>query len=53
MVGSDRHAVLLQIAALHRLQMTEPAIAMVPGHDAVAVAEFERAGLLTHGFRRP
>ena len=50
MVGSDRHAVLLQIAALHRLQKAEPAIAMVPGHDAVAVANFERAGLLTRGF---
>ena len=50
MVGSDRHAVLLQIAALHRLQEAEPAIAMVPGHDAVAVADFERAGSLTRGF---
>ena len=50
MVGSDRHAVLLQIAALHRLQEAEPAIAMVPGHDAAAIANFERAGLLTRGF---
>lgn len=51
MVGSDRHAVLLQIAALHRLQQEEPAITRVPGHDAVAVADFERAGLLKRGFR--
>ena len=51
MVGSDRRAVLLQIAALHRLQQAEPAITMVPGHDAVAVADFERTGLLNRGFR--
>ena len=50
LVGSDRHAVLLQIAALHRLQEAEPAIAMVPGHDAVTVTGLERAGLLTRGF---
>ena len=50
MVGSDRHAVLLQIAALHRLQLAEPTLAMVPGHDAVAVADFEHGGLLKRGF---
>ncbi len=51
MVGSDRHAVLLQIAALHRLQAAEPALTIVPGHDAVAIAAFEHAGLLQRGFR--
>ena len=50
MVGSDRHAVLLQIAALHRLQLAEPTLAIVPGHDAVSVADFERGGLLKRGF---
>ena len=52
-IGSDRHAVLLQIAALHRLQEAEPAIILVPGHDAIAVARFEQARLLTRGFHQP
>lgn len=51
MVGSYRPAVLLEIAALHRLQAAEPALTIVPGHDAVAIATFERAGLMQRGFR--
>ena len=50
MVGSDRHGVLLQIAALHLLHAAEPLISLAPGHDAVAVARFEQAGLLKRGF---
>jgi hypothetical protein len=38
MVRSDHNAVLLQIAALHRLILNEPRIAIVPGHEAAAIA---------------
>ena len=47
----DRRAVMLQTMALHRLATAEPRIALVPGHDAVATAAFERNGLLVPGFR--
>lgn len=45
MVGSDRQAVLL-IAALHRIPAAEPTLTIVQGHDSIAVAAFERAGLV-------
>ena len=51
MTHDDRRAVMLQTMALHRLAASEPRIALVPGHDAVATAAFERSGLLVPGFR--
>jgi glyoxylase-like metal-dependent hydrolase (beta-lactamase superfamily II) len=51
MVGSDRDAVLLQLAALHRLSVDEPRIAMVPGHDGAAIARFEGEGVMRRGFQ--
>ncbi|GAA0297136.1 hypothetical protein GCM10009087_03650 [Sphingomonas oligophenolica] len=51
MTHDDRRAVMLQTMALHRLAAAEPRIALVPGHDAVATAAFERSGLLVPGFR--
>jgi glyoxylase-like metal-dependent hydrolase (beta-lactamase superfamily II) len=51
MTHDDRRAVMLQTMALHRLAEVEPRIALVPGHDAVATAAFERSGLLVPGFR--
>lgn len=51
MTRDDRRAVMLQTMALHRLAAAEPRIALVPGHDAVAAAAFERSGLLVPGFR--
>jgi len=51
MTHEDRQAVMLQTMALHQLAAAEPRIALVPGHDAVATAAFERSGLLVPGFR--
>ena len=51
MTHDDRRAVMLQTQALHWLAVIEPQIALVPGHDAVATAGFERSGLLVPGFR--
>lgn len=46
----DRHAVMLQTQALGRLQREMPKLALVPGHDADALTEIVRAGLLRKGF---
>lgn len=50
MTHEDRTAVFLQTKALHQLSIDEPKIALVPGHDALAIGEFESQGLLKHGF---
>lgn len=49
-IASDRHAVLLETAALHELARAEPAITLIPGHDGAALAAFERAGPIVPGF---
>jgi len=49
----DRPAVLLETQALHQLSLDEPAIALVPGHDAEATSRFEERGLLTLRFSVP
>ena len=48
--SDDRHAVLLQLKTLHQLSLDQPQIALIPGHDAIATAEFEQRGLLVRGF---
>jgi glyoxylase-like metal-dependent hydrolase (beta-lactamase superfamily II) len=50
MVHEDRRAVFLQTKALHQLSLDEPKIVLVPGHDAEAITQIERRGLLTQGF---
>lgn len=49
----DRRAVAAQTTALARLSASEPAIALVPGHDATATAELENDGRLVRGFSTP
>ena len=48
----DRLAVMLETVALHKLHEQHPEIALVPGHDAVAIRALERQGLLAIGFQR-
>jgi glyoxylase-like metal-dependent hydrolase (beta-lactamase superfamily II) len=50
MVHEDRRAVFLQTKSLHQLSLDEPKIVLVPGHDAEAITQIERRGLLTPGF---
>ena len=52
MTHDDRTAVFLETKALHQLSLDEPTIALVPGHDASAIGEFESQGLLKRGFGR-
>ena len=48
--GDDRDAVFRQTIALKRLMERAPELTLVPGHDATAIADIERAGLLRRGF---
>lgn len=47
----DRRALMLQTMALHRLLAANPTIILVPGHDAAAIDDYQRRGLMSHGFR--
>ncbi|WP_425229646.1 MBL fold metallo-hydrolase [Sphingomonas sp.] len=47
----DRRAVMLETQALGRLATSDPALVLVPGHDAIAIHELVRRGLLHCGFR--
>ncbi len=51
MIGEDRQAVLAQFQALNALRRAEPRLALVPGHDGLAVTSLVNAGLLTAGFQ--
>jgi glyoxylase-like metal-dependent hydrolase (beta-lactamase superfamily II) len=50
-VREDRGAVMAQFEALHALREQEPALALVPGHEAPAVKMLADAGLLQARFR--
>ena len=50
-IGENREQVLGEFQALHELMQAEPAIAVVPGHDAPAVAALVAAGVLQQGFQ--
>lgn len=49
-LNEDRTAVFGQLAALSRLNQTEPDIAIVPGHDAGVVDSLLESGVLSFGF---
>lgn len=49
----DRHAVLQYTRALHQLAHQEPRIALVPGHDSVAINTLIDAHLIEQGFDQP
>ena len=51
MTHDDRAAVLRQVAALKEVAAANPGLALVPGHDAVAIGALARDGTLTPGFR--
>jgi glyoxylase-like metal-dependent hydrolase (beta-lactamase superfamily II) len=51
MIGEDRRPVLAQFKALNELRRTQPALALVPGHDGPAVENLTKAGMLEAGFR--
>jgi glyoxylase-like metal-dependent hydrolase (beta-lactamase superfamily II) len=50
MTHEDRTAVMLQTKALHKLAKAEPEIALIPGHDSLAILDFEHRELLKHSF---
>ena len=47
----DRDAVMLQLAALNRLQHEEPNLFIMPGHDPKILASAIGQGMLTTGFK--
>ena len=49
--ADDRRAVMLQVQALGRLARGHPEVALVPGHDAEALADLTRRGVIERGFR--
>ena len=51
MIGENREAVMAQFVALHALRESEPALALVPGHDGAAVEALAAAGTLQKGFQ--
>jgi glyoxylase-like metal-dependent hydrolase (beta-lactamase superfamily II) len=48
--GEDRAAVADQVRALHDLSAAEPALIIMPAHDAPVIAEAIKAGLLKEQF---
>jgi glyoxylase-like metal-dependent hydrolase (beta-lactamase superfamily II) len=53
MLGEDRDRVLGQLKALHQLQLREPALHIVPGHDARVIDHLVAEKALTLGFEVP
>lgn len=51
--GGDRAAVGAQVSAIAELSSRHTELVLVPGHDAVAIGQLVRKGLLTAGFRVP
>lgn len=50
-LSEDRDSVMLQLQALHALHASEPAIAIVPGHDGPAVDALIKSGGMVQGFQ--
>lgn len=53
MMGEDRELVLAQLKALHELQLREPALHIVPGHDARVIDRLVAQRALLPGFESP
>jgi glyoxylase-like metal-dependent hydrolase (beta-lactamase superfamily II) len=51
MIGENRQQVLAQFQALHALAVSEPGVALVPGHDGPAISALAAKSLLSAGFR--
>jgi glyoxylase-like metal-dependent hydrolase (beta-lactamase superfamily II) len=50
-IGEDRHAVLAEFKAIHRLAGEAPNLHLVPGHEGPAISALQGAGLLQQGFQ--
>ena len=50
-VGEDRDQVIGEFKALHALQLAEPKLKLVPGHDAEVVKALTAEGQVTQGFK--
>jgi hypothetical protein len=50
-LGEDRNDVLLQLAALKRLQEKSPNLIMVAGHDIDQMSRLLKSGAIVQGFR--
>jgi glyoxylase-like metal-dependent hydrolase (beta-lactamase superfamily II) len=50
LLGEDRAAVFAQLAALGDLHAAEPAVSIVPGHEAAAIDQLIAEGALIEGF---
>ena len=50
MLREDRDAVMRELAEMHRLQLAEPKLHMLAGHDGKPIAALEKQGLLIDGF---
>ncbi len=53
MIGEDRNGVMSQLLELRRLQLAEPKLHIVPGHDAKVVDALVAAHALNRGFVTP
>jgi glyoxylase-like metal-dependent hydrolase (beta-lactamase superfamily II) len=53
LIREDRNAVFGQIKTLGELRRSEPAVAIVPGHDGPVITALTAAGLLHKGFQPP
>ena len=49
--GDDRAAVAAQLQAIAQTSRENPALILVPGHDAATIERLTQRGLLVRGFR--
>ena len=50
-IREDRDAVMLELAELHRIHQAEPNLHLIPGHDAIVLADALKTGLLIDKFK--
>lgn len=50
-IREDRDAVMLQLAELHRIHQAEPNLHIIPGHDAIVLADALKTGLFIDKFK--
>ena len=50
-IREDRNAVMLELAELHRIHEAEPKLHIIPGHDAIVLADALKSGLFIDKFK--
>ena len=50
-IREDHDAVMLELAELHRIHEAEPNLHIIPGHDAIVLADALKTGLLIDKFK--